>query len=195
MVRGILQSVRRLFTSYGGLFTIAATAAVAGLLLSAGYAEAVHYTNSTEFCAHSCHEMERTVYREYAHSRHYRNSTGVVVTCAQCHTPRDNWRHAMANELRGASRLWAHMADREYLPGRFEARRAELAKYVLADFKASNARECKSCHAYAKLAANGQSEIGRRDHISAMKSDSNCLDCHQGVVHHRMDAPASYDFP
>jgi len=40
-----------------------------------------------------------------------------------------------------------------------------------------------------------QAEQARRDHASAMKSDDNCLSCHQGVTHARQDKPASYDFP
>ena len=139
--------------------------------------------------------MERTVDREYALSKHFKNGKGVVVTCAQCHTPQDNWQHAAWNELSGASRLWAHVVDREYLPGRFEARRAELATKVLADFKASNAQECKGCHPYAVMVQREHSQTARNDHMTAMKSDANCLECHKGVVHQRMDQPASYDFP
>ena len=177
------------------MVTVAVVSVIAGIVLSAGYATAVQYTSSPTFCAKSCHEMERTVYREYAHSKHFRNGRGVVVTCAQCHAPQDNWQHAARNELSGASRLWAHVVDREYLPGRFEARRADLARKVLADYAATNARECKGCHVYAALERTGQSQTARHDHMTAMKSDANCLECHKGVAHQRMDSPASYGFP
>ena len=175
--------------------TIAAVLVIAGVVLSAGYATAVQYTSSPAFCAKSCHEMERTVTREYTHTKHFRNGRGVVVTCAQCHTPQDNWQHAAWNELSGASRLWAHVVDREYLPGRFEARREYLSKQVLAGFAQSNARECKACHVYATMVRAEQSQTARTDHTAAMKSDANCLECHKGVVHQRMDQPAGYDFP
>lgn len=191
----MFQTFRRFLSARWSLVAIAAVSVVTGIVLSGGYATAVQYTRTPDFCAKNCHEMESTVYREYTHSKHFRNGQGVVATCAQCHTTHDNWRHAMSNELAGASRLWAHVVDREYLPGRFEARREALTRQVRADFKASNARACKSCHVYASMALDEQSQDARREHAEAMKSDANCLDCHQGVAHKRTDPPASYDLP
>jgi nitrate/TMAO reductase-like tetraheme cytochrome c subunit len=189
-VRAGFRQFKTLLSSPAGLALVALVSVVVALVFSAGVATAVQYTRSERFCAKSCHEMERTVYAEYAHSKHYKNTT-----CAQCHAAQDTWQHVAKNEAAGTSHLWAHVVDRDYLPGRFEARRADLAKKVLADFKTSNARECKGCHAYATLAVTGPSQMARRDHASAMKTDANCLECHQGVVHSRMDAPASYDLP
>jgi len=194
-VRAIIRAIRRSLPARSGLIAIAAVSVVAGIALSAGYATAVQYTSTPEFCAKSCHEMESTVYREYTHSKHFKNGQGMVASCAQCHAPQDNWRHELGNELSGASRLWAHVVDREYLPERFEARRAELAKQVLADFKADNARECKGCHGYANMALEEQSPNAKREHAEAGKSDANCVECHQGVAHKRMEEPASYDLP
>jgi nitrate/TMAO reductase-like tetraheme cytochrome c subunit len=142
--------------------------------------------------------MERTVYAEYATSRHHTNPKGTVVTCAECHLPQHAPLKLMGHQITALSRVWGHYIDCEYLPGRFEARRPELAKKVLADFAATNARECKACHSYASLVAGEPSaEVAqaRRDHTNAMKSDDNCLSCHQGVTHARQDKPASYDFP
>jgi len=177
------------------LIAVAGAGLLIGIGLSAGYATAVQATNTQNFCAHGCHEMERTVAREYAASPHARNAQGAVVTCAQCHNPQGNWLAAMGNEIAASSRLWGHVADREDLPGRFEARRPALAKEVLAGFKASNAGECKACHLYGAMILSEQSLQARRDHAAAAKSDADCLDCHQGVAHRRMDQPVSYDFP
>jgi cytochrome c-type protein NapC len=195
MVRGVFRTVGGFIAGRRSLIAIAAVLVIAGVVLSAGYATAVQYTSSQAFCANSCHEMERTVAREYAHTKHFNNGKGAAVTCAQCHTPQDSWQHAAWNELSGASRLWAHVVEREYLPGRFEARREYLSKKVLAGFASSNARECKSCHVYATMVRTAQSQPARNDHLTAMKSDANCLECHKGVAHQRMDSPASYDFP
>ena len=168
---------------------------VVGIGLTAGYASVTAATSSQQFCAHACHEMERTVAAEYAQSRHHTNPKGTVVTCAECHLPQHAPLRLMGHQIMALSRVWGHYIDREYLPGRFEARRPELAKKVLADFAATKARECKACHSYASLVAGAQSEQARRDHSNAMKSDDNCLSCHQGVTHARQDKPASYDFP
>jgi cytochrome c-type protein NapC len=178
------------------LLVVAGVALVAGIGLAAGYATAMQATNTQNFCAHGCHEMERTVAAEYATSRHARNASGAVTTCAQCHNPQGDWVAAMGNEIAASSRLWGHVARREDLPGRFEARRPALAEKVWAGFKASNAAECKACHQYgAMILAEQASPQARRDHAAAMKSDANCLDCHKGVAHQRVDQPASYDFP
>jgi nitrate/TMAO reductase-like tetraheme cytochrome c subunit len=170
-------------------------AVIVGIGLSAGYGAVTTATSSQEFCTHACHEMERTVAAEYAASRHHSNKSGTVVTCAQCHLPQNDGLKRMGHQITALSRVWGHVVDREYLPGRFEARRPELAKKVLADFAATNARECKACHSYASMVVAEQSEMARRDHTSAMKTDGNCLSCHQGLTHTRQDKPASYDFP
>lgn len=180
------------------LVLVALGAVVLGIGLVAGYAGVTAATSSQQFCAHACHEMERTVTAEYALSRHHTNPKGTVVTCAECHLPQHAPLKLMGHQITALSRVWGHFIDREDLPGRFEARRPELAKKVLADFAVTKARECKACHSYASLVEGEQpAEVAqaRRDHTNAMKSDDNCLSCHQGVTHARQDKPASYDFP
>lgn len=180
-VKAFLQSRTKLVLMAGGLV-------VACLALTATYAGVTKITSSQNFCAHACHEMERTVYADYAKSKHAGNTT-----CADCHLPKNDPLALMGHQISALSRVWGHFVDREYLPGRFEARRPELAKAVLAGFAETNARECKACHLYPAMIRTGASEIGRRDHLTAMKSDGNCLSCHQGVTHERQDKPASYE--
>jgi nitrate/TMAO reductase-like tetraheme cytochrome c subunit len=194
-LRAVFEAAKARLCGRWRFIAVAGFGLLIGIGLSAGYATAVQATNTQNFCAHGCHEMERTVAREYAASRHARNAQGAVVTCAQCHNPQGDWLAAMGNDIAASSRLWGHVADREDLPGRFEARRAALAQKVLAGFKASNAGTCKACHHYGAMILSEQSLQARRDHAAAAKSDANCLDCHQGVAHRRMDQPVSYDFP
>lgn len=194
-MRDALRKAETFVRSRSTLLIACLVSLLAGLGIAAGYATAVEYTTSPAFCAHGCHEMERTVYREYAQSKHYRNSQGVVVTCAQCHVPQDGWGRKLRHEASGAAALWGHFVDREYLPGRFEAKRAALAKKVLADFAADRARECKTCHAYASMLLDGQGPEARKEHADAAKTDANCLECHQGVAHQRMEEPVNFDLP
>ena len=195
MVVAWIASVATFVRTRTTLVLVALGAVVVGSGLAAGYASVTAATSSQQFCAYACHEMERTVYAEYAQSRHHTNPKGTVVTCAECHLPQHAPLKLMGHQITALRRVWGHFIDREYLPGRFEARRPELAKKVLADFAATNARECKACHSYASLVTGEQPEQARRDHTNAMKSDDNCLSCHQGVTHARQDKPASYDFP
>jgi nitrate/TMAO reductase-like tetraheme cytochrome c subunit len=194
-MRAGMRTAQAYVRRHARLLVVAGVALAAGIGLTAGYATAVQATSTQNFCAHGCHEMERTVAAEYATSRHARNASGAVTTCVQCHNPQGDWVAAMGNEAAASSRLWGHVARREDLPGRFEARRPALAEKVWARFKASNAAECKACHQYGAMILAEESLQARRDHAVAAKSDANCLDCHKGVAHQRVDQPAGYDFP
>jgi cytochrome c-type protein NapC len=194
-MRASVVAAARFLRRHVRLLVVAGVALAAGIGLSAGYATAVQVTTSQNFCAHGCHEMERTVAAEYATSRHARNAAGAVTTCAQCHNPQGDWVAAMEGEVAASSRLWGHVARREDVPGRFEARRPALAEKVWAGFKADKARECKACHQYNAMVLAEETLQARRDHATAMKSDADCLDCHKGVAHRRVDQPVRYDFP
>lgn len=187
-MRNILDQVMAFLHSRTKLVLMMSALAVALIAIGATYAGVTRITSNQDFCAHACHEMERTVYADYAKSKHAGNTT-----CADCHLPKHDPVRLMGHQITALSRVWGHFVDHEYLPGRFEARRADLAKKVLAGFAETNARECKACHLYPTLVRTGASEIGRRDHLAAMKTNGNCLSCHQGVTHERQDKPASYD--
>jgi cytochrome c-type protein NapC len=195
-MRAGVRAAETYVRSHARILVVAGVALLAGIGLSVGYATAVQVANTQNFCAHGCHEMERTVAAEYAVSRHARNASGAVTSCVQCHNPQGDWVTAMGNEVAASSRLWGHVVQREDLPGRFEARRPALAEKVWAGFKVSNTAECKACHQYnAMILAEQASLQARRDHATAAKSDANCLDCHKGVAHQRVDQPQNYDFP
>ncbi len=171
-------------------FVVAGLSVVVGVALTAAYASVIDYTASLNFCAHTCHEMESTVYREYTHSKHFRNEQGVVVACSQCHVPHDNWPATFAAKVNASLELWPHFVGREYITERFEPRRYDLAKKVWAHFAETNARECKSCHHYSNMILADQRPSVRAQHSDAMKTDENCLDCHKGLVHKKFEEPS-----
>lgn len=160
-----------------------------GLIIAGVYASAIDYTSSLNFCAHTCHEMEATVYAEYTHSKHFKNEQGVVVVCAQCHVPHDNWPATFAAKAAAAMELWPHFMGGESDPKVFEKRRLALAMKVWAHFKETNARECKACHHYQNMVLEDQRPSVRAQHTDAMKSDENCLDCHEGITHKKFEDP------
>ena len=170
---------------------VAGVAIVVGIGLSAVYATAIDYTSSLQFCAHTCHEMESTVYLEYTHSKHFKNEQGVVVVCADCHVPHHNWTGTFVTKFFATFELWNHFVDREYELDKFNARRLILAKKVWAHFAATNARECKSCHQYSNMILTDQRPSVRAQHTDAMKTDENCLDCHKGLTHKKPVDPAA----
>ena len=136
-LRVVSQRFRGFVRSNLKIIVVAGVSVLVGIGLAAGYATALDYTSSLNFCAHTCHEMESTVFQEYMQSKHYKNEQGVVVVCAQCHVPHDNWpavlgRKAMraraVDALRGLRAARVPMASR----GPFKQRRFDLAKRVWA---------------------------------------------------------------
>jgi len=166
---------------------VAFVSMVAGLGLAAIYAKVVDKTETLAFCAHSCHEMNATVYAEYTHTAHFKNPQGVVVTCADCHIPNGNWLAAMGTKIAATTEIWGHLVGGESDLKIFNARRPELEKEVLAGFAAANARACKSCHVYANMILPDQNPAARAMHTQATKTDANCLECHQEVAHPRIE--------
>jgi nitrate/TMAO reductase-like tetraheme cytochrome c subunit len=162
---------------------VAAVSLVIGLGLAATYATVAEQTETLAFCANSCHEMKATVYAEYTHTAHFRNAHGVVVTCADCHVPRNSWVGTAEDKFVAFGEIWDHIVYREYDLKRFNARRPALEKEVLAGFAATNASACKSCHVYANMVLADQNPAARAMHAQAMKTDANCLTCHTGVAH------------
>jgi nitrate/TMAO reductase-like tetraheme cytochrome c subunit len=188
-LRGFAQRIGRFVHSRSKFIIVAGVSVLVGLGLAASYATVLDYTSSLNFCAHTCHEMESTVYQEYLHSKHYKNEQGVVVVCAQCHVPHDNWPAVLGRKALASLELWTHFVvfageGPDGVKKAFQARRFELAKRVWAGFKADNAAECKACHKYANMLLEDQRPSIRAQHTDAMKTDENCLDCHKGITHH-----------
>ncbi|MDE2184491.1 MAG: NapC/NirT family cytochrome c [Alphaproteobacteria bacterium] len=199
--RGIRSYVRRRFN----YIVVAVVAGLVGIGLTSGYATLVDYTNSLNFCAHTCHEMESTVFQEYRHSAHYKNEYGVVVKCSQCHVPHDAWALTLGRKTVASFELYTHFVvftgeGPDGVKKAFEARRLQLARRVWAGFAETNARECKACHKYSNMILSEQRPSIRAQHVDAMKIDENCLDCHKGITHHvpvdpnAKPAPASNSF-
>jgi nitrate/TMAO reductase-like tetraheme cytochrome c subunit len=173
------------------LIVIVVVSVCGGLALAGAYGSAIDYTSSLNFCAHTCHEMQDTVYQEYAHSKHFKNEYGVVVPCAKCHVPQDNWPATFGHKAMATFELYNHFVLGESDPAKFTPRRLELAKKVWAGFAATNARECKACHKYSNMVLDDQRPSIRAQHEDAMKTDENCLDCHKGVTHKKFDEPSA----
>ena len=184
------QKFREFIRSKFMFFVGAGVAGVGMLGFAMLYATALDYTSQLSFCAHSCHEMEATVYQEYLESNHFKNQHGVVVVCADCHVPHHNWPAVFVTKFFATFELWNHFVDQEYKLENFNPRRLKLAKEVLAHFAATNARECKACHQYSNMVLEQQRSSVSAHHTDAMKKDQNCLECHEGVVHKKMVDPA-----
>ena len=70
-------------------------------------------------------------------------------------------------------------------PEKFEQRRWLLANRVWTRMRASDSRECKSCHDYDSMDLDEQDKQARKKHSRAAleEKDKTCIDCHKGIVH------------
>lgn len=83
-------------------------------------------TNTEPFCV-SCHEMEHNVFKEYQHTVHYTNRSGVRATCSDCHVPKE-WGPKIVRKIRASDDLWHKVVGSVDTPEKLQAKRVELAR-------------------------------------------------------------------
>lgn len=143
-------------------------------------------TNTNEFCT-SCHTMH-TNFEEYKESLHYKNSSGVQATCADCHVPKELGPKLFV-KIVAAKDVYHEIVGTIDTPEKFEARRWYLASMVWNRMKANDSRECRTCHDFADMDLSEQGRSARSRHAAAEDKGQTCIDCHKGVVHYEPDEP------
>lgn len=163
-------------TIAGALFFI-----FVGALLFGGFNAAMHVTSTTEFC-NTCHAMKINIYDEYIHTSHYKNKSGVQASCADCHVP-DPWIHKMVRKIKSTKEVLDTMRGVIDTPEKFEQLRMEMATRVWESMKATDSRECRSCHNVDAMALAAQNDIAKERHQKCVSGDKTCIDCHKGIAH------------
>ena len=165
------------------------------ILLGVGFAVAVsssvtlESTNQTEFCT-SCHSMQ-WVKEEWMESEHYSNIYGVRAGCSDCHVPHDIGPKLVA-KLRAAKDVWHEIRGTIDSGEKFEHHRWKMANAVWDRMKATDSRECRSCHLVAAMDLEEQDRSARKKHKKMVNgSGKTCIDCHKGVAHEVPKEPAS----
>ncbi len=134
----------------------------------------VGYTSSAEFCT-GCHEMMES-YQAWKTSSHYKNESGVVATCADCHLPTDMISKIKVKIITGSRDSFVHyLGDPESLDFK------ELA--IKARENISDA-SCVQCHKNPFPAH--LSKGGFIAHRALQRgAEKKCVDCHKNLVHTR----------
>ncbi len=169
----------------GGLF-------LAGMLFLVGTNSFLDYTNQMEFCT-SCHSMQLN-FAELQESVHYKNASGVQTTCADCHVPKAFFPKLKA-KIVAAKDLYHELMGTIDTREKYEARRWKLASIVWAKMKATDSRECRSCHDYDNMDLSAQDRMARKKHGRATDKGQTCIDCHKGIAHEEPDEPDEPDDP
>ena len=168
--------------SWGTIFVIGG---LTGVVFWGGFNTFMEYTNRLEFCV-SCHEMDQLVYREYQKTIHFKNRSGVRVSCADCHVPKD-WMAKLWRKIEATNELYHKLAGTIDTPEKFNAKRLELAEHVWDSMRANDSRECRNCHSYEAMDFHKQRKRGRKKMEAAMKEGKTCIECHKGIAHRLPD--------
>ena len=173
--RWIPRWVRRV-----GLFTVIALFA-AGIIFWGGFNWAMELTNTEPFCI-SCHEMQENVFKEYQHTVHYSNRSGVRATCPDCHVPKE-WGPKIIRKIQASNELLHKALGSIDTPEKFQAKRHLLAEHEWARMRANNSQECRNCHNFQSMDLTEQGRRAARTHPVAFAEGKTCIDCHKGIAH------------
>jgi cytochrome c-type protein NapC len=144
-------------------------------------------TNTVEFCT-SCHTMQIPL-DELKQSLHWSNRTGVHAGCADCHVPKSFFPKMVA-KVKAAKDTWHQILGTIDTPEKYEQHRWEMANAVWEKMRATDSRECRSCHSYEHMNFEEQSKSAGKKHEAATTAkDKTCIDCHKGIAHTEPDEP------
>lgn len=162
---------------------LVAAGALAMLVVIWGGWQGVHQTSSTEFCL-SCHTMS-TVGQEYEQSIHFKNASGVRAECKDCHIP-PGIIPTLVRKTEALNDIYHEFISPSIdTPEKFQSKRAELAQREWTRMTENRSAACKSCHSYGAMDHTKQSSNAAMQMTPAALKDSNCIDCHKGIAHHK----------
>jgi cytochrome c-type protein NapC len=164
----------------GGGALAAMTLFAMGIAFTGVFGTTLDLTNSTEFCT-SCHTMKQNL-AELQEKPHWKSKSGVHAGCADCHVPKSFGPKLFAKVM-AAKDVYHEIVGTISTPEKFEARRLEMATAVWEKMKATNSRECRSCHSFTHMKMIDQDRTARRRHEKADERGQTCIDCHKGVAH------------
>ena len=159
---------------------------VSGILFSGLFSIGLGYTNELEFCT-SCHSM-RINLEEYKETVHYKNASGVRAICSDCHVPKPFIPKIIAKVM-AIKDIYHEMIGTLDTKEKYEAHRWEMANRVWQKMRASNSRECRSCHEFTSMDLSLQDRSARKRHPKAIDKGAACIDCHAGIAHEEPDEP------
>jgi cytochrome c-type protein NapC len=126
--------------------------------------------------------MDENVYKEYRHTIHYTNRSGVRATCPDCHVPRE-WGPKIVRKIQASNELWHKLLGTVDTPEKFQAKRARLAQSEWARMRANDSQECRNCHHYEFMDFTEQGRRAVARHTEGFTIGKTCIDCHKGIAH------------
>ena len=158
----------------------------AGVVFAGLFNVVLSSTNEMDFCT-DCHTMKIPL-EEYKESAHFKNASGVRATCADCHVPKP-FIPKMIAKVMASKDVYHEIMGTIDTPEKYEAYRWKMANMVWDKMRASDSRECRSCHDYSQMNLEEQDRSARKRHGRAVDEGKTCIDCHKGIAHEDPAAP------
>ncbi len=165
---------------------------IAGMIFFGGVNTFFAYTNEMEFCT-NCHSMKINL-EEYKETIHYKNASGVQATCADCHVPKQFFPKVMA-KIMAAKDVYHEIMGTVDTKEKYEAHRWSMATRVWEKMKATDSRECRSCHDFDNMDLSSQGRMAGKKHSRAPMKGQTCIECHKGIAHIEPDPPEGWVEP
>jgi cytochrome c-type protein NapC len=125
---------------------------------------------------------------EYKETVHYRSASGVRAICSDCHVPKPLIPKLIAKVM-AAKDVFHEIIGTINTKEKFEKHRWEMAQRVWAKMKATDSRECRSCHDFTSMDLSEQDRLARKKHGKAVEKGKTCIDCHKGIAHEDPEEP------
>ena len=184
--RGWLKQMWKRISSLPAL-ALLVIGGIGGIIFWGGFNTAMELTNTMEFCI-SCHEMKDNVYQEYKETIHFKNPSGVEVTCSDCHVPKP-WIYKVIRKIQATNELYHKALGTIDTPEKFNEHRWVMANRVWKTMKETDSRECRNCHSFDSMDLSEQDRTARKKHSRAIDEGKTCIDCHTGIAHELPDEP------
>ena len=158
----------------------------AGVIFTGLFNVGLSATNEMDFCT-SCHTMKINL-KELKETPHYKSASGVGASCSDCHVPKA-FIPKMIAKVMAAKDVYHEIMGTIDTPEKYEAQRWAMANRVWDKMKATDSRECRSCHAFDRMDLSEQDRSARKRHARAEDEGQTCIDCHKGLAHEEPDEP------
>ena len=158
----------------------------AGAIAVIGSQVAIHESSTEQFCTSACHSMVFPA-DEWRDSPHYKNTSGVRATCADCHIPQTYPAKLIVKTRAGIVDVYNEIKGTIATREKFDANRARMAEDVWDYMKKTDSRECRNCHSEEHFLLKDQPEKAAKAHVTGPEEGKTCIDCHKGIAHKTPD--------
>ena len=139
----------------------------------------LRYTSSNSFCI-SCH-VHPGADSTWTLSTHYKNESGVVVHCSECHLPPPGLYHLSEKARMGVRDVFSMLFRDTDKIDWLERSALYNARHYTYD------SSCIRCH--AELYSTGLTDKGveAHKHYESQRDQLRCINCHKGAGHYRQE--------